>query len=252
MPDQLRIAKGWVRCGECKESFDATLSLRSINSSERKNTEPFYYPPSLREASESKILEVDAFTSDLRAETDNIKIEDYSLFAGESFLKKNPGPKSMGPWTKVTLLILSLMLLIGLSVQIIRHERNFFANKFPQSKSILERLCIPLQCQIKGLRRVDALVIEAASLFKNQMGYRLEFNIRNKSEFLLEAPGIELTLTDSQDRPIVRRFISPEEIQFPMMSIPQLNVTSLAINVELNLSIPIREVVGYKLIAFYP
>lgn len=28
VPDQLRISEGWVRCGQCKEVFDATLSLQ--------------------------------------------------------------------------------------------------------------------------------------------------------------------------------------------------------------------------------
>ena len=41
VPDQLRIGAGWVRCGRCKEVFDATEHLHSQEAAPAPRVCPF-------------------------------------------------------------------------------------------------------------------------------------------------------------------------------------------------------------------
>jgi hypothetical protein len=67
----------------------------------------------------------------------------------------------------------------------------------------------------------------------------------------LAAPALELTLTDTQDQPLLRRVIQSTEFsgQRPILAGGEL-AANLPISVPLG-SVP-EKIAGYKLLAFYP
>ena len=101
----------------------------------------------------------------------------------------------------------------------------------------------------------DRVSIEASDL-QSEPGRNkqrvLQATLRNRASYAQAYPAIELTLTDSADKPIVRRVFMADEYLAPA----QLAEKSFAANadVEVRLWLDASEVkaAGYRLYVFYP
>ena len=152
--------------------------------------------------------------------------------------------------------VLSLMVVIlglGLVAQWAYRERDHLAAARPEWVPMLESMCEFLHCSVQAFVQIESLVIDSAG-FKKLSGdsYRLSFTLRNLASLTLALPSIELTLTDSQDRAVVRRVLSPEELSATsdrLVAGAEWPVT-VAVRVRTEAAAP--TVLGYRLLAFYP
>ncbi len=169
-----------------------------------------------------------------------------------SFMRRMPLVSS---WQRKSLRIAwgvaAIVLLVALGIQGAVQERDRIAAMFPQAKPALQWMCRQLNCTVSSLRQIESVVIDSSSFNKIRPdAYRLGIVLRNTSALDIAMPALELTLTDSQDQPVMRRVLPPTEYA----SIGTLNAAgdwtgSVAITVRGNGS---DRFSGYKVLAFYP
>ena len=108
-----------------------------------------------------------------------------------------------------------LLVLLGLllAAQVGVHDRDRLAAAQPALRPWLARLCEPLRCRIAPPRQIDAIVIDSSSFNKLRGdAYRLNFTLKNQAAIQVAMPALELTLTDGQDQPVVRRVLLPADL----------------------------------------
>ena len=149
-------------------------------------------------------------------------------------------------------LFVCLVLSAVLGLQALRTERDRLAAHLPGLRPLLVSLCVPLGCEVAPLRRIDAVVIDGSS-FNKVRGELFQFDVevRNTAAIALAMPALELTLTDTQDQPLVRRVLLPAELR----AAPELGAGSAwsgSLPVALQPAVQADRVAGYRVLAFYP
>ena len=81
-------------------------------------------------------------------------------------------------------------------------------------------------------------------------GYRLMFTLKNTAGFEVAMPAMELTLTDIQDQPVIRRVLQPQEFGGNTVSLGVLSEWQAQLT--LSASGGGQRIAGYRLLAFYP
>ena len=207
--------------------------------------------PSIDEA--TGVKEVKSATPDPRAYQSSEAEDDEEPDAAEdvSFVK---AARRRAFWRKPLvrsgLVVLGLCLATALAAQVAVHERNRVAAVAPQLRPLLLALCEPLGCELAPLRQISEVVIDSSSFNKARGdSYVLAVTMKSRSTVALEMPAVELTLTDAQDQPVLRRVLLPAD-----MGAPQ----ELAAGGEWSASVSVlvttggARVAGYRLLAFYP
>lgn len=154
--------------------------------------------------------------------------------------------------------VASLVLLAALLVQVAFHQRDAIAASQPQLRPALQAMCARLGCEIGQLRRIESVVIDSSTF--NRIGtdaYRLGFTLKNSGTYPLAMPSLEVTLTDTQERALVRRVLMPA--QFGAGNRPLLPGADFSGSVAMQVTPgdgesaagPLR-VTGYRVLAFYP
>lgn len=156
------------------------------------------------------------------------------------------------PLVRVALTAFSLLLAAVLVLQMAYHERDRLAALQPDLRPLLVQMCGYLDCRLAHPRQIEAIVIDSSG-FNRLRGdtYRLTFNVRNTASHRVAAPALELTLTDSQDQPLLRRVLAPQELGATDGFIPAASEWSGAAGVIVSPTSGVR-VSGYRLLAFYP
>jgi predicted Zn finger-like uncharacterized protein len=157
-----------------------------------------------------------------------------------------------GPGVRTALLLAVCGLGILLAFQMVLHERDRLAAARPALRPWLASLCAALDCVIAPPRQIDSIAIDGSSFNKLQGdAYRLNVTLKNQAGIELAMPALELTLTDAQDRPVVRRVLMQAELA------PGANVIAAASEWSGSVALGIANgagprIAGYRLLAFYP
>ncbi len=157
------------------------------------------------------------------------------------------------------LAVLSIIAAVGLTAQAAYVWRNELAARWPASKPWLVAVCAPLRCAVNHPAHIDSITIESAALQSsgpNSNLYTLTALLRNRDAVTVRYPHLELTLTDTQDRPILRRALRPEDYLVASRDAAGKVQGGIAAESEL----PVRMMfdladlrfVGYRLDKFYP
>ncbi|MBP6096499.1 MAG: zinc-ribbon domain-containing protein [Methyloversatilis sp.] len=116
---------------------------------------------------------------------------------------------------KTTLWVIGCLLLALLAAgQLGYHFRSEIARTQPALKPLLENACVRLGCTVPAPRQPDQVSIEASELTPEagrEPLLRLSALLRNSAGFAQDWPHLELTLTDTADRAVVRRVLSPAD-----------------------------------------
>jgi len=157
------------------------------------------------------------------------------------------------PGVRVALALLCLVLASGLVLQIVVQERDRIAATEPAVTPALERLCGWLACKIAPVRQIESVIIDSSAFAKVRSDvYRLSFALKNTAQIDLAMPALELTLTDMQDQPVVRRVFTAADYgkQQTVLEPGAELLTTLPVSVKLP---PGSEhISGYRLLSFYP
>jgi len=157
------------------------------------------------------------------------------------------------PWVRAVLLVLVLLLLLGLAAQWVYRERQLLSASHPQWTPALQSFCGLLGCGLEPLQRIESVSIDAASFNKiDSARYRLSFMLKNSADVPLAVPSIELTLTDLQERVVMRRVLAARELDHSVDLLRPASVWQVDISLGLADEAVAQRVVGYRLLAFYP
>ena len=173
---------------------------------------------------------------------------------GIAFLNgKKSGLTAPSHWHRVMGAVLGVLLLFGLGVQVMVHERDRIVARAPGLTSVFQALCKPLQCTLSPLRQLDAIVVESASFIKlNGDTYRLNFTVKNTAATTLAVPAIELTLTNLGDQAVVRRVFLAADMGIDLLSMAPGSEWSASLAMDVKLAEAGDAVAGYRVLAFYP
>ncbi len=148
---------------------------------------------------------------------------------------------------------LCAVLAAALVGQVLWHERDRIATASPSLAPALASACSVLGCRIEALRRVDALVIESSSFNKAlSQAYTLQFTVRNTGPVPVAMPAVELTLTDVQDRVLLRRVLPAKEFAGQKAALPAGASVAANVPVQVRPVVGAESIAGYRLLAFYP
>lgn len=225
---QLATTESWVRCGHCDGVFEAKAYLRDPLTSDGLHV-PDHAP----------LLSVDVPAQPDLAEP------------VPSFMVSRAGDVSGGSWWGRRFpLVLCLLLALCLVAQVLVQERDRLAAKAPALRPVLLQVCRLVGCAVLPLREIESIAIDSSAFTSLRPGsYLLEWSVKNTAPMDLAMPALELTLTDGQDQPLLRRVLLPTELGAKSV---------LAAGSEWSARLPMavdglpEKIMGYRLLVFYP
>jgi hypothetical protein len=157
------------------------------------------------------------------------------------------------PWLRATLVLSSVLLLLGLTFQGVVRERDRVAATWPEARPWLHTLCRTLGCVIEPLKSIDAITVDSSS-FNRIRGdvYRLQVILKNTARTELALPSVELTLTDTRDAAVLRRVLAPINFATTARTIAAGAEWSGVLTVSVAATASPSRVAGYRVLAFYP
>ena len=154
------------------------------------------------------------------------------------------------PWAIAAILLVLLLL-----AQAAYFFRVDLAARQPELKPLLVEYCALLDCAIPLPQKVDEVSIESSSLEAapaHESRIVLNALLRNRAPFALAFPHLELTLNDTEDRPLARRVFRPADYLTP----PENEAAGFPANHEFSARLLLDtgdlKPSGYRLVLFYP
>lgn len=149
----------------------------------------------------------------------------------------------------------ALLLLLALLAQMAYHYRGTLVLLFPEVKPYAEAWCARQGCELPLPRRIELIGIDASDLqadTNNPDVMVLSATIKNRAIFAQQYPLLELTLTDVQDQPVMRRVLGPQDYLGKAANAQ----AGLGAGTELAIKVSIEgsqlKAVGYRLYLLYP
>lgn len=266
VPDQLKVSSGWVRCGRCAEVFDAAAHMLSPAGAQATTASPRMpvplpvvapvtvpqAPPPARAAPAADLPRVAPRPAELNLD----QVPELSFV-------RHAKNKVFWQQARVVRSLLALSLgLIGLLVfQVILDQRHQLAAMHPGWQSGLERLCATMGCVIEPVKQLDALKIESSSFQKIQESpqgdtFTLKVTLKSSATQPVAVPALELTLTDVNDKPVLRRVLLAQELGFQGKTLAASGEWNGVVPVFVTASSPQGHaqavITGYRVLAFYP
>lgn len=157
------------------------------------------------------------------------------------------------PWVRAALLVLALLLAGLLPAQWVWQQRDVLAVRWPTYLPVLKSACDIIGCKLQSVQRIESVLIDSATFNKLDNGrFLLNCVLKNTAELPLALPSIELTLTDLQDRAVVRRVFAGHELDAAMTTLLPLSEWRVSVPLALTLADASPQIVGYRVRVFYP
>lgn len=154
------------------------------------------------------------------------------------------------PWA-----IAASLLLLVLLAQTAYFFREDIAARQPGLKPALIGYCKVLNCTVPLPHKTEAMSIESSDLeadpaHENQIV--LNALLRNRAPYPQAFPNLELTLNDTQDKPLARRTFRPADYLKAGEDEKQGLAANHDLNIKLHLDTTDIKPIGYRLVLFYP
>lgn len=262
VPDQLKIAQGWLRCGQCQQAFDSTglvvnwpdahpdaLDLALQPAGQRVRIDDF-----LKQEDRSPLAPVVTAVAAFEEALSTFKPQALSPLqdkarpdAAQALVQPDAqaGKRPLRSWLTG---VAGVLLLLALGLQWLWIERHVLASMDPVLGQGLTAVCRRVGCEILPLQIRDGVLIESSSLTPHDGGFQLRWSVRNVTAQALQMPALELTLLDAQDKALVRRVLQVTQQGAPSFLAPDQTWDG-----QLHL-VPEADLVpaGYRLFSFYP
>lgn len=255
-PEQLDAHNGLVRCGHCQTVFNAREQLQNDAQTELPliphqddwlTPMPPAAPPAAPPAPSSPppTPEPDSPPA--------IQLDILDTLHDE--LIETPKKKRHWLWMGG-----SLLLLLVLLAQIGYFYRVALATEYPSLRPALLAECSMLHCVIPLPLNIDESSSNRVSIDSSNLGadpthanfVSLEALLRNHASYTQAWPNLELTLIDTQGKPLARRIFQPTD--YLPSGTPEKDglAAGQEISIKLDLDIAGLNADGYKLLLLYP
>lgn len=278
VPDQLKVSKGWVRCGRCAEVFDAAAHAAA---SDEASPWPQSSPPAA--AMSSATSTTNAASPTISATTakeaiftpENIANQPINTTVNadlaaykeqvETNLSFVRAAKNKAFWQQknvTAILRTACVVLAGLLFfQVVLSQRNHLVATHPALKTSFESICQTIGCKIKAFKNIDAFKIESSSFQKAPTAaadaaqadvFALKITLKNSANMPLAIPAVELTLTEAGDKPVLRRILSAKDLGFKDATLGANGDWTGEMTVAVTSTPAMPPITGYRVLLFYP
>ncbi|HEU0219588.1 MAG TPA: zinc-ribbon and DUF3426 domain-containing protein [Gallionella sp.] len=274
---QLEAHHGMVRCGHCLQAFNAHPGFIPDQPNPQLKLPILDEPaaPAVEEAVSTGLAEVIPPTDEAAAEeTEPPEIPhdgllDFSLPAAaakpdaltlaeqvaivpDEDEGNHPSPPEYRRWPWA---VAAFLLLLALFVQAAYFFRVDLAARLPGLKPALTGYCKLLGCSVPLPQRTNLMSIESSDLeadpaHENQI--TLNALLRNRASYPQAFPNLELTLNDTQDKPLARRIFKPKDYLPPLENEQTGLLPNHELSVKLYLNTTDLRPSGYRLALIYP
>lgn len=266
--EQLNQYNGKVRCGQCLHVFDAKakiletvesdipvaaeqatdFSQESVTATESIAPEAITPEPSAAESIAPQVNEPEAKQEDIFI--GDYQPSNFSDLAGKS--KLNPAFRKK-PRTLLWSFVAFVLLLLA-AVQSVYFLRTEIAVYYPALKPYLAQACVPIKCTVELPKKIEFIVIDDSDIqedaqYKGLM--RLSSTLINQAGFAQAYPNLELTLTDVEDKPKLRRKFTPKEYLPEHTDISKGLAPNEEVKVRLAMTTNGETVAGYRVYVSY-
>lgn len=171
---------------------------------------------------------------------------------GASFLaEETPAASQIPPWLAWVLISILLLAAIGQSAYFFRSE---LASHWPASRPALVTVCKWLGCTVPLARNSTLLALDDSDLqedLEHPEVIQLSTTLINNAAYVQAFPVLELTLTDSGDRPKLRRIFQPAEYLPSGTNVGDGIPAKQSIQIHLAFSTSGETVSGYRVFVTY-
>jgi len=246
--EQLNQHNGKVRCGQCLHVFNAKDELvESIAESKTiPETANDDVTSEISEQPETLVLDIDA--DDIVSKALSKDSQDSYFNAGNNKIKST---SSAATWL---MSVFALTLLLAAIVQSIYFYRTELSVYYPKTKNYLVQACENIGCRIDLPKKIDLIVIDDSDMQEdaNYVGLiHLSSTLINQANFNQAYPNIELTLTDIDDTPKLRRKFTPNEYLPSTVDIAKGLIPGEEVKVKLAITAKGTAVAGYRVFVSY-
>jgi len=285
---QLEAHQGMVRCGYCLQAFDARpgftpdqpspqLELPILDESAPLHELADETPSALAASGESASFGEPASNETVLSDSAHNEALDYSEMTAAAQNEMPPdaplqpltlaeqvaivqdedeGDSESRPKRRTWPWVIAALLLLLVSIaQAAYFFRVDLAARLPGLKPALISYCQLLKCTVPLPQNTDLMSIESSGLeadpeHENQI--TLNALLRNRAPYPQTFPHLELTLNDTQDKPLARRTFKPEDYLPPLENQQTGLLPNHEISIRLNLDTTDLKPSGYRLALIYP
>jgi predicted Zn finger-like uncharacterized protein len=281
--EHLKAHRGKVQCGNCEHIFNAKNRLTEISDDIHS---PAEYQASLEAQAESSdissekpigdvlniVLESvpnleDLNSSESNQEADSSYIGDKLPKTDEAIntdliqapiiiedLTTDPKFQNIKTKTNYWLIIPCLVLALLAGLQVIYFQRTKISAEYPQFKPYLVQACAVLNCKIDLPSNLEFLTIDDSDMQEDENHQNvIKFSslLINNAPYTQAYPNIELTLTDTSDKAVLRKIIKP--IDYLDTNIDRTSGIGSREEVRIKLAINVTDlaVAGYRVLLDY-
>lgn len=252
--EQLNQHGGKVRCGQCMHVFDAKAQMLDV-AVDSNNNENVKTPvvatnnaigttePSKTKSKTSKSKKITNAEPQQPAYFDDI--------SGKSKLKRQLPTNKFKPWIWWLAVIIALLIAVTQSVYFLRNEIAIY---YPQFKPALINACQILNCKIQLPKQIEFIVIDDSDMQEDAERSGLIYfstTLINTGNHAVAFPDLELTLTNIEESPVLRRLFKPAEYITTQVSLEDGMQAGAEIKVKLAMTTSGEPVSGYRVFVTY-
>jgi predicted Zn finger-like uncharacterized protein len=242
--EQLNQHQGQVRCGQCLHVFNAR--------------EQFIQADIQSESVINLVVEPTATETFVEKTTPSTTIghpEDKPYnFEDEVKSDKSNSNSDSQKFKPALTVLLTLILILAAAGQTIYFLRNEMAIHLPQLKPYLVQACASISCSIDLPKKIELIVIDDSDMQEDTtyVGLmHLSSTLINQAHFNQAYPNVEVTLTDVDDKPKLRRTFKPSEYLPDHTNIEDGIPADQELKINLALTTQNIAVAGYRVFVTY-
>jgi len=266
--EQLKAYNGQVRCGDCSHVFNALEhivqehkpasptedKISSILDSVSLGGDTITEVSVTDDVISNDAAPASDFLESTAVETSGKTIQNTPDLASDLNInrkfriKRNKKPFS---WLLFSVCSLFLIVLIGQLTYALRTEISAY---YPKTKPWLKLACAKIGCQIELPKKITLITIDDSDMHENtsyQDALQFSSTLVNHASYVQAYPLVELTLTDIDDKPVLRRTFTAQEY-LPEDANPEAGIAANEeVRIKINLSSSDIPVAGYRVTVKY-
>ena len=258
-PEQLSVRAGQVRCGQCKTVFDGIAEQVAVTPPIRPDVATWVDAPAPAPPQRT-VGQAPAPDPPAAAPMDDAQ---PAAPPQPEVAEAPPEDRFARPskWSRrariASYAAATVVLVVLVAAQATYHFRDSIVTYWPVARPSFERLCALAGCAIRPLRdsAMSHLSIEASDL-QADPAHRglliLTATLRNRAAWPLAYPHLELTLSDAQDRVVVRRALAPADYAGGTADLQKGIAANGEVALKLFIDASATSQAGYRLYMFYP
>ena len=263
--EQLNKHGGKVRCGQCLQVFDAKAQLIAVaessneaanaDSSLSDNTNAVELTSGIQPQAQSATPEMEVATIAASAKADDVSASLPSpSYLNDAVEKTKKRPQYAAKPRGWLWGLASLLLIVLAGLQSVYFLRDEIAIYYPDLKPYLVQACQQLSCSINLPKQIESIMIDDSDMQEDtdHAGVvRFSSTLINQGSHVLAYPNLELTLTDTEDKPVLRRIFKPAEYLPTGSNVADGIRAGEQIRIQLAIATDDTAVAGYRVFVTY-